>query len=124
MSEFVSGGHIEYRAVRMFVCDGCGFGFDAIHTQGDGDGYDCPNCAEVRLTQRRDTLLEACKEALRHLGSEFETRDFPEPAHEGSCHPDAGCDGICADRYHMFRHNYTVSRLREAIAKAEEDSHE
>lgn len=25
----------------------------------------------------------------------------PTPSHSGSCHPDAGCDGSCADAYYM-----------------------
>jgi hypothetical protein len=36
--------------VTCVVCPGCAFTFDAFHTENDGSGYDCPACAEHRIT--------------------------------------------------------------------------
>lgn len=45
---------------RLWECPGCGFGFDAQHTDQDG-GYSCPVCAKARL----EKALAVCREALR-----------------------------------------------------------
>ena len=37
----------------------------------------------------------------------------PEKAHEGSCHPDAGCDGLCADAY---SHDMLLEKARALLA--------
>lgn len=40
----------------------------------------------------------------------------PDRPHEGSCHPDAGCDGTCSDAYY---HSVEMTKARYWIAKLE-----
>src|SRR3972149_3477935 len=45
--------------VRVVVMPCCGFSFDAIHTDLDGETYSCSSCSSERLEAENERLREA-----------------------------------------------------------------
>ena len=44
----VNGWDVTRGTIEIANCPGCGFRFDAEHTDANGDGFSCPNCPESR----------------------------------------------------------------------------
>lgn len=60
----------------------------------------------------RTSLEKAALQIIPFLGEQ----EIPEPSHEGSCGPEARCDGTCVDRVHASEYNHRVQQLKHAVA--------
>jgi hypothetical protein len=63
-------GHIEpHERIDLWVCDACGFGFDAVHEDvsvGGEDGvYSCPCCFEAAIWPALPAIIAALEDRDR-----------------------------------------------------------
>lgn len=79
-TERVSQPLLDLQLLRVFQAYDCTDLVDALHDLRD---------ARKRVAELRQ-LLHIARETIKHECPPL------EKAHEGPCHPDAGCDGLCA----------------------------
>ena len=87
--------------------DLCGRALDSNHVEPGGYA-DLLMGHVLHLLRDRDVamgIIEGLHVSLLHAPP-------PEKAHEGSCHPDAGCDGLCAEAY---AHDMLLDKARALI---------
>ena len=56
-SPFHHAAWAQHENVTVVECPACGFCFDADHEDHEG-GYSCPMCAEIRLNEALEKLLD------------------------------------------------------------------
>lgn len=130
--------------VTCVVCEECAFTFDAVHTDGDTDGYTCPVCAEARLetevemwrervllaeadvAQLRDERADADAEIECLTGSLEGTHNALKVIDKLAAGRGTALDQAVAEVERMREHSITLNRigwrLAEAVGEVEADA--
>ncbi len=93
--------------MSTFVFDGTGYWED------DSGKYVLKSdlLAANAQVHRLQSMIEDCLVYIEAVANE----PIPEKAHEGSCHPDAGCDGLCMAHANVIHSRHAAKLLLQRI---------